>query len=84
MDWFVDWLLAASPADSAWGGSLGLVWRTSVVHSLLLHGVELNARVLNDDVLRCLICRPILVFGSVLMQSWQLASVCWGCTEPMG
>ena len=30
-----------------------------------------------------LISRPILVVGSVLMQSWQLGSVGWGCTEPV-
>ena len=28
-----------------------------------------------------LISRPILVVGSVLMQSEQLGSVDWGCTE---
>ena len=30
-----------------------------------------------------LISRPILVVGSVLMQSWQLGSIGWGCTEPV-
>ena len=29
------------------------------------------------------ISRPILVVGSVLMQSWQLGSIGWGCTEPV-
>ena len=30
-----------------------------------------------------LINRPILVVGSVLMESEQLGSVGWGCTEPV-
>ena len=28
------------------------------------------------------VIHPILVVGSVLIQSYQLSSVGWGCTEP--